>query len=304
MSQENTGDNIDVVIYSYKSKDVIDTLEQLILKSSKKYNFNIYWYDQNGLDRSKLLIDLVKDKSLHGNYIPVHWDSINGAVIHKNNIFKNIKSTGYLLMINPGTIFKTNWDAELIEFIKDKKIIISGNNNIKITKNNLFFIKKNMIESKDFTLTNYIDRSFIFGKVSNFKNSFFGSYNFPSWLKYYGEEELLSLQYFKDKIEIFSCPNTVVQSSVYSTIEDFNYYITFSKYHNYNEVISLFKNGINNIDQIDDDIITNFNDFHNFDFSSLSYLPFSTNDVEYESSKSKYDKIDGNRFLKPIRKVD
>ena len=73
------------------------------------------------------------------------------------------------------------------------------------------------------------------------KNSFMGTYNLPGWLKYYGEEEALSLQYFKDNIEIYAAPENIVKIDGYTTLEDFNYYVPFSKYHNYNELINLFR---------------------------------------------------------------
>lgn len=307
MNNINTATNsISIMVYSYKNKNVINTLEDMILKSSNNYELVIYWYDQNGLDRSKLLIDLLNsNKNCSGVYIPIHWDSISGPVVYKDIRLKSENNSKYFLNMSPGVIFAKDWDVSLIKFIENKKAVISGNNNIKILNSNLFFVKKENNISDNFTLTRYIDRNFIFGKTITMKESMLGDYNFPGWLKYYGEEEILSLQYFQDNIDIFSSPEDIIKVPTYTTLEDFNYYITFSKYHNYNEVISLFKNGYNNIiNKIDKKIIKEFSDFHKFDFSSLSYLPFYTNDVLYESSSSKYDKIDGNRFLKPIRKVD
>lgn len=297
--------NISVLIYSYKSKNVIETLNNMLEKSSKEYNFFIYWYDQNGLDRSKLLIDLTKSNQCHGTYISIHWDNIDGSVMYKEKGIRSIDNSEYCLIISPGVSFNKDWDKKLINFIKDKNIIISGNNKIKITKSNLFYIKKENETSDNFLLTRYIDRFFMFGKTNTMRDSRLGGYSFPIWLKYYGEEELLSLQYFKDSVDIFSCPENIIKSSKYTTLEDFNYYITFSKNHNYNQVLSLFKNGVNEIvGKIDTKIINDFCNFHSFDFSSLEYLPFYAEDVNYDRDKSKYDKIDGNRFLKPIRKVN
>ena len=157
----------------------------------------------------------------------------------------------------------------------------------------------------NFTKTNYIDRNFIFGNVIMMKNSNLGTFNFPGWLKYHGEEEALSLQYFKDSIDIYAAPENIVKIGRYTTIEDFNYYVPFSKYHNYNELISLFKNNYNNIvGPVDADIVNDFSKYHNFSFSSLENLPFPTNDVNYRITDSSYDRVDGNRFIKQIRKVD
>ena len=137
------------------------------------------------------------------------------------------------------------------------------------------------------------------------KNNLLGKYNFPGWLKYFGEEEILSLQYFKDDIKVYAAPENLVKINRYSTLDDFNYYVPFSKYHNYNQVINLFKNNENNIvGKLDPEIKNSFNKFHNFLFEGLHPLPFSTNDVSYSITDSKYDKMDGRRFIKQIQKVD
>lgn len=306
--QNDTIDSINVVLYSYKGKDVIDTFKTLMQNASGKTFIFLHWHDQNGLDRSKLLIDLVNQYNFcNGAYVSVHWDSIEGAVAYKDLRLKATFGGRYHMTITPGTIMEKNWDLDLIQFLKNKNmnVIISGNKKIKITNKNKFFINKNFENNNSYTLTNFVDRNFIFGHVITMKNNSFGGYNFPGWLKYYGEEEILSLQYFKDNIDIFAAPENIVKINRYTTLEDFNYYITFSKYHNYNEALRLFKDGKNNfIDQVNHEILNNFNNFHNFNFSSLCYLPFATNDVEYKITDSRFDKNDGSRFIKQLRKVD
>lgn len=304
--QNDSIDSINVVMYSYRDKDAIKTLENLMEKWSKKIFIFVHWHDQNGLNRSKLLEDLINKYDMcNGSYVPVHWDDISGAVSYKDLRLKATFGGRYHLTISPGTMVEKDWDLKLINFVKDKNIIVSGNKKVKLKNKNIFFVEKEYSDITDFTKTNYIDRNFIFGNVIMMKNSFMGSYNFPGWLKFYGEEEALSLQYFKDNIDIFAAPEDLVKISNYSTLEDFNYYITFSKYHNYNQLIKLFKDGNNDfIEKVDKQKIKEFCNFHNFDFSSLCYLPFNAEDVNYKTTDSKYDKINGNRFIKDIRKVD
>jgi hypothetical protein len=304
--QNNSIDSINVVMYSYKSKDAIKTLENLMKTWSKKIFIFIHWHDQNGVDRSKLLIDLINSYDLcNGAYIPVHWDDIDGAVLYKDLRLKATFGGRYHMTITPGAVLEQDWDLKLIDFVVDKNIIVSGNKKTEIFHKNLFFIDKKYTEIDNFALTNYIDRNFIFGNVTMMKNNLFGQYNFPGWLKYYGEEEVLSLQYFKDSIKVYAAPENIIKINRYSTLDDFNYYVPFSKYHNYNEAISLFKNNENSIiGKIDPEIVNNFNKFHNFSFNGLHYLPFSTNDVSYSITDSRYDKMDGRRFIKQIQKVD
>lgn len=304
--QNDSVDSINVVMYSYKSKDAIDTLKNLMEKWSGKIFLFIHWHDQNGVDRSKLLIDLVNKYDMcNGAYFPIHWDDIDGAVNYKDLRLKATFGGRYHLTITPGTMVEQDWDLKLINFVRDKNVIVSGNKQVSLKNKNIFFAEKHFLDINDFTLTNYIDRNFIFGNVIMMKKSLMGTYNFPGWLKYYGEEEALSLQYFCDNIQIFAAPENIVKINRYSTLDDFNYYVPFSKYHNYNELLRIFKDGENKIvGKIDLNKIKGFIDFHNFDFSNLKYLPFSTNDVDYRITDSSYDKINGNRFIKQIRRVD
>jgi hypothetical protein len=137
------------------------------------------------------------------------------------------------------------------------------------------------------------------------KNSKLGEYNFPGWLKYHGEEEVLSLQYCKDNIEIVAAPTSLVHISEYSTLTDFNYYVPFSKYHNYNQVIKLFKTGANEfIGNLGQDVVNKFSEKNNFNFSSLHWLPFYANDVFYKVSETSYDRLGGRRFIKQYKEVE
>jgi hypothetical protein len=304
--QNDSIDSINVVMYSYRNKDAIKTLENLMKKWSGKIFLFVHWHDQHGPNRAKLLEDLVNSYDMcNGAYVKVDWDNMDGAVEYKDRRLKATLGGRYHLTINPGTMVEQDWDLKLIDFVRNKNVIVSGNKQIKINKKDPFSIKKDFFSIDDFTLTNFIDRSFIFGNVIMMKNSFLGDYNFPGWLKYYGEEEVLSLQYYKDNIDIYAAPDSVVKVEQYNTLEDFNYYLTFSKWHNYNKVISLFKDSQNDIvGSIDPEIIDSFSKFHNFDFKTLSKLPFDENDVQYKRADSKFDQHNGSRFIKDLRKVD
>jgi hypothetical protein len=299
-------DSINVVMYSYKSKDAIETLRDLMNKRSMEVFVFVHWHDQNGLDRSKLLEDLINSQdACNGDYFPIHWDNNEGAVSYRDNRLKVTFGGKYHMTITPGTTLEKNWDLNLINAVKDKRIVISGNKRIKLDNSKKFFVNKTFEPISDYTVTNYIDKNFIFGNVVMMKSSSLGDYLFPGWLKYYGDEEILSLQYFKDNIEIVAAPETVLNTSNYSTLEDFNYYVPFSKYHNYNEALRIFKEGHNHIvGAIDKEIIENFSKAINFDFSSLSYLPFPHNDVTYSVSTTSYDRLGGRRFIKPVNKVE
>jgi hypothetical protein len=299
-------ESINVVMYSYKSKNAIDTLEDLLKKRSKSIFIFIHWHDQNAIDRSKLLENLVNAyDNCNGDYFHINWDNNEGAVQYKDNRLKATMGGKYHMTITPGTELFQNWDTEFIDYVKDKNVIISGNKQVKFDNSKIFYVNKTFSDVLDYTVTNYIDRNLIFGNVVMMKNSKIGDYNFPGWLKYYGEEELLSLQYCTDNIEIVAAPTNRVNISQYSTLSDFNYYVPFSKYHNYNQVIKLFKTGANEmIGNYGKEKIEKFSQKHNFDFSSLHWLPFWGNDVSYRVSETSYDKLGGRRFIKQVKEVE
>jgi hypothetical protein len=304
--QNTTIDSINVVLYSYKSKDAIDTLKDLMDKRSGKIFIFVHWHDQNAVDRSKLLEDLINSyNNCNGDYFHINWDNNEGAAEYKDGRLKATFGGKYHMSITPGTTLFKNWDTEFIDYVKDKNVIISGNKKVQLDNSKIFYITKTFTDISDYTVTNYIDRNLIFGNVVMMKNSKLGGYNFPGWLKYYGEEEILSLQYCIDDIEVVAAPTNLVTINEYSTLTDFNYYVPFSKYHNYNQVIKLFKTGSNEIiGSIGKDKIEKFSKKLNFDFSSLHYLPFFANDVFYKVGETSYDKLGGRRFIKPVKGVE
>ena len=306
-NRDNEWVSINVVMYSYKSKDAIDTLIDLMKKrSNNKVFIFIHWHDQNALDRSKLLIDLVNSQEgCNGDYIHINWDNNEGAVNYKDVRLKATMGGTYHMTITPGTTLFQDWDTEFINYVKDKNVIISGNKTVKFDNSKLFYANKILSPISNYTVTNYIDRNLIFGNVVMMKNSKFGTYNFPGWLKYHGEEEALSLQYFADNIEIVAAPTEKVNISEYSTLNDFDYYVPFAKYHNYNQLIKLFKTGSNEITgTISKEKINQFFTKIDFDFSSLHYLPFFANDVFYTVSATEFDKLGGRRFIKEVKAVE
>jgi hypothetical protein len=297
--------SINVVLYGYKDKNVFNCIKTLLDNKSGKHFIFVHLQEQHPLDRSKQFADLINSyNGNNGAYVHIFWDLITGTIEPKDIRLKATVGGKYHLSMYSGVQLEKDWDDKLINFVDNNNAIVSGNKQIKIKNKNLFYIDKEYSDVSDFEITNFVDRNFIFGEVKLMKTSLLGTYMYPAYLKYYGEEETLSLQYFKDKIPVFAAPESIVKIDRYNTIEDFNVYVPFSLNHNYNEVISLFKNGKNKFVNIDMDIVKEFNKFHNFNFDSLEYLPFPTNDVDYDMRSSGFDRLDGSRFVKQLKKID
>lgn len=296
---------INVAIYSYKSKNTFNCIDRLLQTASKENFIFIHLHDQHHLDRSGQFINLLKKYQGHANgaYVHIFWDLIDSPIEIKQSRTLGA-STDYMMFIDDRIMLNDNWDLKMIDKINGERIVISGNYNPTFKNKNLFFVEKNKSYSDSFCLTKYISQNFIFGNREMLKTSKFGQNIFPTYLKHVGFEEALSLQYFKDNIEIYSAPQNLYAEEEYNVFKDFNVYMPFSKLHNYNEVIELFKTGTNKFGQIQYEIINNFNKFHNFNFSSLNKLPYPKDDVIYNMRSSRFDRIDGRRFIESIKTVN
>lgn len=268
---------ITISVYSYKGKKLFETIDNLIQNASNDTHLVINIKDQHPMNREKIFKELLVSRQASGSYHHVFWDWITSPILHKNELLR-ISKTKYHMFISDNIILDKDWDKKLIENLKDDSVI-SGKNKTVLSYSNLFYLNKNSELRQDFTLNNYIDRDLIFTTTKIMK-----TIALPTYLKYDGEEEVLSLLFYKKNIKVYSSPDSLYYYSCPTSIK--NLYSTFSVSHNYNAAIDLMK-----------DNYEFFKKYHNLDISSIKYLPFNTNDVEYNPNESKYDKIDGRRFI-------
>jgi len=295
---------INIILYSYKGKTALNTIHSLLENCSEENSILINFYDQHQFDRSKQLFEIASQYQKH-KYIYSHifWDSIKSPIKFKEEKLINSKSK-YILIVSDRITVNKNWDKDLINFIDNRPIIVSGNGSVKITNKNIFFTKTEISNNIDFSVTNYISENFIFGLKNTFDHAMINGYALPSYLKHYGFQEIMSVQFYSKHVPIYCAPTQLYNVLNYDQLEDFNIYIPFSKIHNYNEVVKLFKNNKNKYIEVIDNSIPRFSEYHNFDFSSLKYLPYEKNDVIYSTQDSKFDKIDGRRFLDGVKTVN
>ncbi len=280
---------IDVFVYSYKGKNLVDVINQL--NKTSKNKINIQLFDQNPIDRRQQFSNILNLKYKH-----IIWDIIKSPCLYKNNFIKK-SNADYILILSDNILMSDGWDERFINFINDK-IIISGSGKLSISKKDEFSIQKNISESSLFNLTNYINRDFIFGKKETFDNI-----RYPEYIKYNGEEEILSLDIYCSGIDIYSAP-----SKTYSSIkkDEHSVYIPYSVDHLYNECISLLLNEKNNFIELKNNrSISDFEQFHNFIFKeNLSYLPYQNNDVLYDQYSMQFGNMGGSKFIKKVTQVN
>lgn len=278
--------DIDVIIYSYKGKLVKDVISSVITNSSGKRKINIVLMDQHPLIRAKTFSEF---PNLYYNHI--FWDLQISPLFYKNDAV-NFSSAEHILLLGDNVLLNKDWDEQLIDFTAKTNSIVSGNNKVSISQESLFYIKKILTESDDFSLTNFIDRDFIF-----FKRDRFNDFNYPTYLKYNGEEEALSLSVFASGTDIYCAPSKTFTKVGKPTIEEL--YVPFSINHNYNEVIELLHSGSNafNDGASWSRSLKDFSDFHGVDFLNINKLPFQTNDVSYDPANMNFNSVDARRFV-------
>jgi hypothetical protein len=287
-----TMNDITVGIYSYKGKKLFETIEQLVLHKSENTHLTINVKDQHPMDRYENFKDIMNTyNDISGSYHHVFWDWIVSPIAHKEELLRIAKGK-YYLFLSDNVSVKKNWDKDLIDHFETNNSIISGCGKIKLKHKNLFYLDVEVEDSDNFTLSNYINRDFIFGTTDIFKR-----YSMPKYLKYDGEEEVLSLQYFTNNIDIFSAPSDMYSYNCETSIK--NIYTPFQTSHYYNKAIRLIKNGQNEFGSVLSKIrdYALFWDYHKIDVKKIKYLPFENDDVLYNPNGSKYDKIDGRRFI-------
>lgn len=150
--------DIDILIYSYKGKYVKDVINKL-----NEYSFNVTLIDQHPLNRKDLFSPLIKE------YRHIFWDIKESPCEYKENYINN-STAKYLMILSDNMLLENDFIEKCIEYIDVNNCIVSGFGKNKIEKIDLFSIKQIRKNSEEFTLTNFINRDFIIGKLEDIKN--------------------------------------------------------------------------------------------------------------------------------------
>ena len=281
-----TTNNVDVIIYSYKGKLVKDVIHSLTTNSSGKRKINVVLMDQHPLVREKLFTNF---SNLYYNHI--FWDLQVSPLFYKNDAVRYSKAE-YILILGDNVLLKKEWDEHLVDIVDKKNSEVSWNKKSSISQDSLFYLKKSLTDSESFSLTNFIDRDFIFFQRDRFKK-----FDYPTYLKYNGEEEAISLSIFASGTDIYCAPSQTLTKVGKPTIEEL--YVPFSINHNYNEVVELLHTGSNifNDGSSWSRSVKDFSDFHKVDFLNINRLPFQTNDVSYDPANMNFNAVDARRFV-------
>lgn len=284
--------DIDVFIYSYKGRIIKDVLRSLFNNASGENKINVAFMDQNPIDRG---VQLSEEFPI--NYRFMFWDFQKSPIFHKRKALIH-SSAQYFMSLSDNVLMSKDWDKKLISLCKDKNIIISGSGKKTLQIRNNFYLDIETEHSDSETLTHIIDRDFIFAHGSVFKKL-----DYPVYLKYNGEQEVLSLDAYTSGIDVYSAPTSLSSTASERTIEKL--YVPFSVNHNYNSALTALQTGFNKYKDFNNRSrsLKDFENAVNINFTDLSFLPFLTDDVAYNPENLDFNSVDARRFVARTKSI-
>jgi hypothetical protein len=279
-----TKHTISIVLTGYKDKNLYNAAKHL--KDVTLSDNFIHVFDQHPIMHSKEFSEI---QNCHYEY--KIWDDIHGPAYRRaTKVFDTSGVADYVCIISPDIKLSHGWDIELISKLENSKTIFSGSGNVSVVQRDLFSIGVDYSPAESYSLTQVIDRNFIFGKTDAFAEIVM-----PDFLKYSGENEYLSLAFLSAGYSVMSIPSHMYLDSKERSVE--NTYHTFSLEHNYNIVVDLLNSkGIAKY-KITEDGVKKFLSFHQIDISKIHRLPYNPDDVLYDPYDLQMHKIDARRFL-------
>jgi hypothetical protein len=278
--------SIFVHVYGYKSKELPEAVSSLINNQSGHHNIVVSVYDQVNIDREEKFPDV--------SYSHVYWDSLESPFTYLNNSLLECDKD-YFMYIDGAIMFEKNWDLELVMGHGGRPCVLSGNALINFVPQYKFYPNYFKAALNTTTMTNWISQDFIFMTTEMFKD-------FPnlSRLKHYGLEEVYSMYACSKDVPIFAIASAWCRrlDSGISGVD----YVPFSLKHNYDLVTSLFVkesnaffDGLSCVDKL--------YSLTGFDFSKLSWLPFSHDDTSYNTAMD-LDEMNETRFISNVRSIE
>jgi hypothetical protein len=183
-----------------------------------------------------------------------------------------------------GIYMSKDWDVKLVEKMESvryvNQTIISGNHKMEYKNKNLFMVESIKSKSENFFPVKMIDRDFIFCLSSDIK-----WLGYPTYLKYYGEEEQMSIDINHKHYDLLCAPTELF---INNTIPLENHgYVPFSLTHEYNDFVKKNDKNVSRLFGVE-----------------IKQLPFNNDDIAYVIDKSETDKIGGERYLNRTRIIN
>lgn len=284
--------SIAVVIVGYKDKNLRQMVDDIKSKSRNYVHFNIF--DQHAIDHRAEFADIEQ----YCAYEFKVWDDLGGHCKARGQKIKEMQDMDYICVISPDIRLIDGWDQMLIDFIESKNsnAVVSGAGLMTLERPNIFDLVPRWDYSEGYSLTNFIDRNFIFAKASAWRNV-----QYPTFLKYAGEQEFLSIAFLSQGLEIYSMPSQNMQDSKERSIE--KKYCIWSREHNYNIVAEILRMETLEEFGLNWDGWNAFMNSFNLDPNTIKSLPYQTNDVAYDPTAINIHDVDARRFITGLKAI-
>lgn len=272
---------ISVGIYSYKNPDLVEVVENIFNTSSMAVHVSVY--DQHPMLRKS------KFSHLHNvEYSHIFWDEIKSPISFKNQFIhtQEIESK-YTMLLSDDILLSQGWDKVLSGFAEKAQVGVSGYGNVSLEIKDKYYIRPQRKHSDAFSPTVYLDTDLLFLKTEDARNL-----DCPTHLKYYGENEYLSIDAFSKDIQVWSAPSSIVDKDLNNnTLE--TVYTTFSIEHKYNTVIDLLQ----------DNLGQDWGWCAGIDTLELKKIPDQYDDVLYDPYQMKIVDVGGERFIGAVKAI-
>tara|TARA_B110000259_G_C14026635_1_gene404922 strand:+ start:507 stop:1364 length:858 start_codon:yes stop_codon:yes gene_type:complete len=277
-----------VVIYNYKSSNLLDSVRSVYENVSDKANVHMYIYDQHPLNR--------KDKFSgfpNLEYEHVFWDHQYTPINYKKKeALSNVHP--YTMLMSADISLDKDWDLALVDQLgAHKDSIISGQGKVNLKIHDKYFVRNAYPQFSDsFLLSNYIDRNLVFSTRDTLARV-----EFPTHMKYWGEEEMMSVDSFVKDIRIYSCPLGYYTDNHERNLE--RLYSPFSIEHNYNAFLDYINDSHGPLQSK----VAQFFEYHNIDPSKIKRIPYQVDDVLYDPNSMNIVGIGGERFIDGVNTI-
>jgi hypothetical protein len=278
---------IDAVLYSYKNKNLKLVVESLL--NNTKNDIHVKVFDQNTIDRTSMFQDPRLD------YTHIMWDKIYSPSERKGDAIDK-SDADYILELSDDCLLSDGWDTVVIDIVQSRGCVVSGNSFKKLFRDGPFFFSTTESESKTSKLVNYIDKDFIFTK-----NKIWKSIQYPYFLKYHGEAEMLSLNFFKAGYDIYSAPERIYTNLGLKTLD--RLYVPYSKDHNYNIFVDRISGPSSEQESHTKRTSEDFFSFHGIEDFRIKKLPYPTNDVLYDQYGLNFQDMDARKFISRTKSI-
>lgn len=271
---------VNAIIHSYKNPNLLSTVERLLGSTSQSVHISIL--DQHPMDRTEKFANL-------NNVFYEHkfWDHIDGPTWFKEEyMFADTHDAKYTMLFTDDAVFRDGWLEECISFLDgNTSVFISGKGKREFFNLDDYFIGYTESHSDSFSVSHLTDRNFMFAHTETFRAT-----GYPRDVKYFGEEEKMSLRLLSKGISTYSAPSDLYEDLGTRTIE--NLYCPFSKEHDYNTMVEM----------LETDLGTRWLELLGLDNPPIK-LFHQINDVEYDPTSLQINELAGERFIAKTKAI-